>query len=100
MRLQRLHRIHAGFILGASLLRAFRRAVFALLLTAGCIWLVEKSFNERPATLLAGCVIIWWIRKVIRIVGELLGPPEPAVKSKTRLERRRALRRAGLLKWR
>jgi hypothetical protein len=96
--MRRLHRIHAGFILGGTLLRAFRRAVFALLLTAGCIWLIQRSFDERPAALLAVCVIIWWLRKIFRIIAELLGPPEPNVTGGTRIEKRRVLRRAGMLK--
>jgi hypothetical protein len=93
----KLQRIHSGFILGGFVLRAFRRIAFALLLTAGGIWLTQRSFTERPATVLTVCIVIWFLRAAIRAIGELLGPPEPLVKTGTQLEKRRALRRAGML---
>ena len=78
--MRRLHRIHAGFIFGVSLLRTLGRIAFAFLLVAACIWLIQRSFTDRPAIVLIVCVVIWGIRKAIRIVGEFLGPPEPTVK--------------------
>lgn len=95
--MRRLHRIHAGFIFGAALLRVVRRIAFAILLVAACIWLIQRSFTDRPAMVLVVCAVIWGIRKVLRIVGEFLGPPEPMVKAGTQLEKRRALRRARML---
>ena len=93
----RLQRIHRGFILGAAGFRFVRWVAFLLLLNAGCIWLIQRSFTGRTVTVLTVCVCLWGVRAVIRAVGELLPPPEPIVKTGTRLERRRALRRAGML---
>ena len=95
--MRRLHRIHAGFIFGVSLLRTLGRIAFAFLLVAACIWLIQRSFTDRPAIVLIVCVVIWGVRKAIRIVGEFLGPPEPTVNGGTQLEKRRALRRARML---
>jgi hypothetical protein len=100
--MERLHRLHGGFITGAAVVRALRGMAFVLLLVAGAIWVINRSFSTRPATVLIVCVVIWGLRSMLRTLGELLGPPEPFVKSGTRLETRRALRRAGLVRrrWR
>jgi hypothetical protein len=93
----RLHRIHAGFIIGAAVLRTLRSIAFTLLVIAGLVWLIERSFTGRNATVLVVCVGLWGLRAVIRAIGAFLGPPEPMVNGGTQLEKRRALRRAQML---
>jgi|HubBroStandDraft_3_1064219.scaffolds.fasta_scaffold00850_2 hypothetical protein len=95
--MSRLQRIHAGVILGATILRALRKIAFTLVLMAAFICAANWSFGSRPATLLTACVILWGVRKIARRVGELLGPPEPTYSTGARVEKRRVLRRAGML---
>jgi hypothetical protein len=95
--MSRLQRVHAGFIFAAAVVRALLRMVFGLLLIGGIIWLIERSFSGRSASVLTACVVILAVIKTVRAVGEMLGPPEPMVKTGTQLEKRRALRRAGML---
>jgi hypothetical protein len=96
--MERLHRIHAVFILCAAVFRALSGFAFLLLLVAGIIWAIHWGFSGRPATVLTVWIILWALLSVLRAIGELLGPPEPSVKSTTRLETRRELRRAGMLR--
>jgi hypothetical protein len=98
--MQRLHRIHAGFILAAAVIRPLRAIVSCVVIVGGCIWATTLAFTERPATVLIVSVSLWGFVKVLRAIGHALGLPEPVVKSTTHLEKRRALRRMGLLKWR
>jgi hypothetical protein len=95
--MSRLQRVHAAFILGATILRALRKIAFTLVLMAAFIWAANHAFGSRPATLLTVCAIIWGLRKIGRRVGELLGPPEPTYHTGARAEKRKALRRAGML---
>jgi hypothetical protein len=95
--MSRLQRVHAVVILAAKALRAARKIAFTLVLMVGLIWAANWSFGSRPATVLTVCLIIWGLRKVARRVGELLGPPEPTYSTGARVEKRRALRRAGII---
>jgi hypothetical protein len=94
--MRRLHRIHAALIFARAVVGAMLSMAFGLLLLAGIIWLIDRSFTGRTATVLTGFVIIWAVIKTLRTIGAMLGPPEPNVKTGTQLEKRRALRRAGM----
>jgi hypothetical protein len=96
--MERLHRIHAVFILCAAVFRTVRGIAFLSLVVAGIIWAIHWGFSGRPATVLTVWIILWALLSVLRSIGEFLGPPEQSVKSTTRLETRRALRRAGMLR--
>jgi hypothetical protein len=96
--MERLHRLHAGFKIGAAILRALGGMTFASLVVAGIIWVIDQSFTGRTATVLTVCAIVGGLWSMLCSVGKFLGPPEPSVKSSTQLETRRALRRAGMLR--
>jgi hypothetical protein len=100
--MERLHRIHARFILAGEIARASGKIAFGLLIIGVSIGVLFISEHSLLVSVFFGCVIVAGINVAIRAIGEFLGPPEPSVKSSTDYETRRALRRAGLLgrRWR
>lgn len=92
-----LQRVHAHILGLGTVFRAIRAIAFRVLVFAGCIWLISQQFEQRAAALLTVAVVVFGVKSIFGVIGEALGPPEPFVKSTTRLETRRGLRRAGLL---
>jgi hypothetical protein len=93
-----LQRFHGACLIAVAVGFALFRMVLGLLLIAGCSWLIHKGFTSPGAIALLGVLIIVGVIFIIGALGPLVGPPIPSVKSSTRLETRRALRRAGLLR--
>jgi hypothetical protein len=95
--LRRLQLFHSRYSLGMEIAAAIRRAIICLLVNAGIAYLVIRYFNG----VIAFAVIIFLAYRLfdrcVRMLGPLVGPPEPTVTGGTRVEERRTLRRAGML---
>ena len=92
-----LGRVH---VVGTTIIAvgyALYRIALGLLMILVCAWLFANSAKLVGEILLFGVVGIWGLIIVIRALGPFAGAPSPdrAIKRETR----KALRRAGMLRW-
>ena len=91
---ERFHACVLGIIAAGA---ALPRMVFGLVLVGGCIWAWGSGFNSPGFTLILGAIGIWGLIKIVTALGVLMGAPSP--ERNAGRETRKALRRAGMLRW-
>jgi len=76
---------------------ALPRMVLGLLLIAGCIWAWRRGLSSPAFTVILAVAGVWGLLKIVTALGVLMGAPSP--ERNVRRETRKALRRAGMLRW-
>jgi hypothetical protein len=89
-----LHTCGAGVAVACATLP---RIVFGSLLIGGCVWLWGHGIGGPILNLVIAGLAVWGLIKIVVAVGLLAGTPSPD--RNARRETRKALRRAGMLRW-
>jgi hypothetical protein len=91
-------RFYAAWLMALTICSVLLRIALGLLIIAGLSWLIHRYSGGPIMISLFGLLGIWSVFRFIGMLGSLVGPPEPSVKSRTSLETRRVLRRTGMLR--
>lgn len=95
--IEALQRFQTAVLRTAALCAAIFKIGVGLLLIAASVAAPVVGFRNPFLALLLIVIVMLSGRFIMRSIRDLVGPPLPPVTSRTRLETRRALRRAGLL---
>jgi hypothetical protein len=95
--IEALQRFQTAVVRTAALCTAMFKIGLGLLVIAASVAAPVAGFRNPFLVLFLVVIVMLSGRFIMRAIRDLVGPPLPPVTSRTRLETRRALRRAGLL---
>lgn len=89
--------LYAAWVMAVAIMRALLRTLIGLLMIATSLWIIYSGFHETPWIAVLGVFTVWGGAIILNALGPLIGPPQTSGDGGTRLERRKILRRTGMI---